>query len=430
MKKSAIRFGAIGLSVLTAASLVACSGSGGSADTPKPSASAGEVSGTVTFPSFFWADAGTEWQKSWVDTFKGAFPDVEVTQTPIPFADYHNKMYTDMASGQAADLVTPYDPQIGQWIREGLLEPLDDCLASHDIDTSTLIPAQELAIVDGKTYGIPLYTNPRVLVYNKQLFEQAGVSQPKDLKEFKKAISGATDSSTQQFGFGTVTGSDSPAATYLEIMPIIAGFGGAFVTDGKATADSDEVAEALSFIDELYDDGEIPQGQTQSAYREAFAAGKVASAAIGGFIFNVVKGKNPAVGEQLDAVPLPLPTGETVAVTVYLSIPAGAKNKDAACELLATSFDPELQATTSSMLTAIPATGEVDQAFLDENPYFQAVVDAADTAVSYAPQGAEEHMAEVTQTITDVYQEMLTTPMTGEEASKEIQSQLEALLKD
>lgn len=365
-----------------------------------------------------------------MDKFKKANPDISVTAAPVPFAEYHNKMYQDMASGQAPDVVTPYDPQIGQWAGEGLLEPLDECLASHHIDTASMVNAQKIAQIDGKTYGLLYYTNPRVLVYNKQLFEQAGVPAPKNLNEFKSAIAGATDKSKQQFGFGTVTGSESPAATYLEIMPVIAGFGGSFVTDGKASANSKETVEALSFLKELYVNGQIPQGQTQASYREAFTAGKVASAAIGGFIMGVARDKNPQVAKDLTAELLPLPSGKTVSVNVFLGIPSGAKNKKAACDYIALSLDPDLQKATAAQKTAIPATGEVDPAFLQQNPYFKAIVDADKVSVSYAPKGAEAHMAEVSKIITDAYQQMLTTSMTGEQAGAKIQSELEKLLKD
>jgi len=34
-------------------------------------------------------------------------------------------------------------------------------------------------MVDGKTYLVPTYTVPHVLYYNKDLFEKAGVKEPR-----------------------------------------------------------------------------------------------------------------------------------------------------------------------------------------------------------------------------------------------------------
>lgn len=404
-----------------AIALAGCAGgSGGGDDSAEGTA--------LNYPSFFWADSGSYWQTEHVDEFQAANPDIEITLAPVPFADYHRKMYTDMASGQAPDIVIPYDPEIGQWAREGLLEPLDDCLASHEIDTSELIEVQTVAEYDGSTYGLLYYSNPRVLVYNEALYSAAGLSAPTDIDEFQAAIEALHDESTQTYGFGAVTGSDSPAATYLDIMPIIAGFGGAFVEDGEATATKPETVEALEFIKSNVDAGLLPIGQTQAAYREAFSAGKIASSAVGGFIFDHTREKNPEVAEQLAATPLPFPGGGTVAVNVFLAIPADAENKDVACDFIASSLDEQLQAKTASMITAIPATGVVDEAFLAEAPYFGPILEAAERAVSYAPRGAEDKMADVTQIITSVYQEMLTTGMTAQEAAEKMQTQLESLL--
>jgi ABC-type glycerol-3-phosphate transport system substrate-binding protein len=407
---------------LTAVLLGCSAGSGGT----EPMSA--EPSGTLKFPSHFWAD-NTAWAIQLRDLFVKTYPAVTVDAAPIPFPDYHNKTYTDMAAGQAPDIVVPYDPQIGQWAREGLLEPLDTCLADNGIKTADLIPPQQVAQMNGKTYGLLYYSNPRVLVYNKQMFDKAGLTVPADVNALQTAIGKLRDPATQQFGFATVTGSESPAATYLDIMPIIAGFGGAFVTNGKATANSAQVVEALEFLRTNVANNTIPKGATQAGYRDAFIAGKVGSVAIGGFIVGTALTKNPAVGKVLDAAPLPFPSGKTIAVNVFLSIPAGARNKAAACKYIAMSLNPAIQEAAAAGVNGIPATGLVSEAFLQQSPFFRAVLDAAKVAVSYAPQGAEKHTAEVSQIVTDVYQEMLTTGLTARQAADKIQQKLDALLK-
>lgn len=416
IRKTVKKAGTVGVSVVILAStLSACSSGGNSSNTS---------STNLTFPSHFWSEPGNEFPRAVVDNFKAANPNIKVEMTPIPFADYHNKIYTQMASGQAPDVVVPYDPQLGQWGREGLLEPLDQCLADHHIDASKLIAGQKVAQIEGKTYGLLLVSNPRVLAYNKQMFADAGVPEPKNFDEFKAAVAAARNPAKQEFGFSTTTGTDS--TTYINLMPIIGGFGGAFVTDGKATANSKEVVDALTFVKDLYDKDQIPKGVNP---QEAFIAGKVASLAVGSFIIGQAKDKNPAVGANATTVPLPFPGKKTIAVNVFLSIPKGAKNKQAACDLIAASMDPELQKNAATQSFAIPATGEVDPTFLKEHPYFQAAIDASKVAVSYAPQGAEAKMPDVQKIVSDVYSEMLTTPMTGQEAGAKMQSELEALLR-
>lgn len=418
IKKAAKKVGAVGVTVaVLTTTLVACSG--GSSNT---------ASTTLSFPSHFWAEAGSAFPHAVVDKFKAANPSFTVEMPPVPFSDYHNKVYTQMASGQAPDVIVPFDPQIGQWAREGLLEPLDDCLAGHNLDTSKLIAGQKVAQIEGKTYGLLLYSNPRVLAYNQQMFADAGVAVPKNLDEFKAAMAALRNPSKQEFGFATISGAESPVETYISLMPIIAGFGGTFVTDGKATADSKEVVAALTLLKDLYDSDQMPKGMKQAGYYDAVMAGKVASTAIGSFIIGQAKEKNPAVAKNLTLETLPFPGKSTIAVNVFLSIPKAAKNKQAACDLIATTLDPDLQKNVATTEFSIPATGEVDPAFLQANPYFQATIDASKVAVSYAPRGAEAKMGDVQKIVSDVYQEMLTTPMSGQEAGAKIQSELEKLL--
>jgi multiple sugar transport system substrate-binding protein len=388
----------------------------------------GDLSGTLNFPGFFWQDPGHDWLLEQTDRFGTEHPGVTFSDAYVPFPNYHQKMYTDMAAGQAPDIVVPYDPQIRQWARQGLLEPLDEYLEAEGVDVEELIKPQQLAVVDGHIYGLLWYTNPRVLVYNQKMLSDAGLEPPANVDELNAAIERLRDESNQQFGFATVTGSDSPDATYLDIMPIIAGFGGAFVREGKPTANSPETVAALSFIEDNLTGNLVPRSTTQASYREAFINGKVGMITIGPFIVNAAKAENPPVGEQLSSTRVPLPSESNIAVNVFLAVPKDAQNKSAAVRFLLDSLLPEVQVQAAEKINGIPATGEVPEDFLEQNPWFQAPLDAAQVAVSYAPDGAEDQMPQILNIVIDNYQAMLATDATAQEAADAMQQELEELL--
>jgi ABC-type glycerol-3-phosphate transport system substrate-binding protein len=272
-------------------------------------------------------------------------------------------------------------------------------------------------------------SNPRVLVYNKALLDQAGLRPPTNLEEFKAGIAHLRNPATQQYGFATVTGSDSPDATYLDLMPIVAGFGGAFVRDGKPTATSPGTVAALDFLKQQTAAGLIPKAMTQATYRDALIAGKVAMSAIGGFIIGQANTKNPSVGHNLQAIPLPLPTGATISVNVFLAIPKGAKHKDLAIKFIQAMLQPDVQAKVATAGVAVPFEAQYVPAELtQQRPWFQAVLDASKTAGSYAPQGAEEKTPQVTKIITDNYQALLTTNETAQQAAEKMQRELAQVL--
>lgn len=403
--------------------------------TAASSAPPAALSGEIVFPSHIWAGAtGETVFYPYVEEFTADHPDVEIVPSDVPFADYHNKVFTDIAAGNAPDIVVPYDPQITPWIELGLLEPLNPWLeaAGYDLDTilEDWVAPQQLAIKDGQIYAVLLHSNPRALVYNEDLLDGAGVAVPTTPEELLSAAEALRDEGNQQFGFATMSGSATADITFLEIMPIINGFGGAFVTDGQPTANSPETVAALEFIEQMYDQELIPLGVDHTVYREAFIQGKIAALTIGAFIIGQAGANNPDIVPSLAAAPLPFANEQSIAVNVFLGVPTDSENKDAAAAFIIGLLDDAKQGDLAISGTAIPARrGTVPAEYVAENPWFQAIVDAGDTAVSYAPRGAEQEMTEVMEIVTTQYQAMLFGDLTAQQAADQMQEELAQLLQ-
>lgn len=421
--------------------LTACGGAGeqsaaNEADPAEPSGGAGsnEISGEIDFPGHLWTGSAAPVMSRYRESFEADNPGVEIIASDVPFATYHDKTFADMAAGNAPDIVVPYDPQIGLWAEEGLLEPLNPYLeaAGYDLQAMTddFVPVQQLAIRDGEVYGVLWTANPRVLLYNEALLQAAGASVPTSVEEFRTTIEAVQDESTQTFGFATTTGSDSADATYLDLMPIVAGFGGAFCRDGVPTADEPAVVDALTFIKDLHDRGAIPRGQDLTTYREAFIEGKVATLTIGAFLVGQAEEQNPDIVQDISAAPIPLPVEESISVNVFLSIPSGAENKDAAAAFIVGLLEDQWQSDIAETTVSIPArTDTMPDSLLEDKPWFEAVAQAGDDAISYAPDCAPEVVTEVMETVTSNYQAMLLQGVPPEQVAADIQSQLEALTR-
>jgi len=383
----------------------------------------------LDFPAFVWGEANN---KPWFEGLKAQYEaenaNYSITATNVPFATYHDDMYTRMVTKHAPDIVLPYDPQIVQWADAGLLTPLNPYLDQAGIDVGKLIPTNQLAVVDGKVYGVVQQSNPRVLVYNRDLFKRAGAGEPTSYDAYKAALSSIAKLGGGLYGYAFDTASDTANATYLDIMPVVAGFGGAFVRDGKPTASSAETVAALAFLKDAYDSKQVPRGSTTDTYREAFLAQKVASLTIGPYIMSVAKSSAPATFKNLNAVPLPFPGHSTISVNVFMSIPSSSKNKDAAAKFITTMLTDKWQANVTSMINALPArTDQVPKSFVTERPWFQAVVDSSRTAVSYAPQGLNEKSSKGLDIITKAFQRMLFSGVSAQDTGAAIDEQLAQL---
>ncbi|TDE03105.1 ABC transporter substrate-binding protein [Jiangella asiatica] len=383
----------------------------------------------LSVPSHLWeGGADAEYMALMEELTVADNPGASIDKPVIPFADYHQQAYTQMVSGQAPDVVIPYDPQMTQWVQQDLLEPLNPWLEEAGVDVEAMIEAEQVAVVDGEVYGLLAHSNPRLLVFNRQLFEQAGVEIPTTPEDWRAAIEAIRDTDNEVFGAAFVTGGASPADIYQYLMPIVAGFGGAFVTDGEPTATSDEVVEALDFVKGLYNDGLVPAGTSSADIVDAFQSGKIASVVTGPFLAVATQEANPEVAQHVSLAQAPLPN-PSVSVNLFMAMPRDAQHKDLAADFILNTVDPQILDLTIREKFVPPGMPvDVPADLLAEHPYLQEVVDAATTAVSYAPGGVGEQATDVMNIVGDGFQAMLTNDLSAEETAESIQNELTTLL--
>jgi multiple sugar transport system substrate-binding protein len=217
--------------------------------------------------------------------------------------------------------------------------------------------------------------------------------------------------------------------SYLESAPLIVGIAGGLFQHGKPRATDPAVVTALRTYKTLYDERLVPRGVETAAYREMLGRGQIAMYAGGSFIASTVKAVSEATYADLGAVPLPFLTGKSVAVTVFLGIPAGAKSKDGAAALLMTLLRDQHQQEIVEQLASFPARkGMVRPAFLRDNPWFAAFAEAADSATSYAPEGAEAHGQEIIKIVATNLERLLFDGASPEQTAQALQAELEGLL--
>jgi multiple sugar transport system substrate-binding protein len=109
--------------------------------------------------------------------FEQAHPNIDLIITLIPEDQYVVKIDTAMAAGSPPDLGFLYEPR---WVKAGKILPLDDMIAANKIDVSDFNKAvmEGLCTFDGKIYCVGSYTGAVVLLYNKDMFDAAGLAYP------------------------------------------------------------------------------------------------------------------------------------------------------------------------------------------------------------------------------------------------------------
>lgn len=262
---------------------------------------------------------------------------IDATFESIPFAEYNTKLLLELQGSAAPDLYWVLETSAPAFVASGLLADLTDALADYNPDD--LSPsAMELWQADGKTYAVPFSTSPFFILYNVDLFEQAGVKTPAEqvaegtwtwdaFREASKAIK----DSTGVWGYMTVDAQGYDARILHNLCPIIRSNGGdIWDKEGNVLIDQPEaVAATQLFHDMVYQDKSVvPPGDESSFFTgdAAMTVGQISR------VSNLAE-----VEWNWDLAPMPSGTaGEAPVIgQAGLGAFAGGKNAELAKELVA-----------------------------------------------------------------------------------------------
>ena len=146
------------------------------AEAPKP----GDKDATLRF-AWWGGDARHEATFEALKIFNAKYPKVKVEVEYQGYDGYHDKMFTQLASGTAPDLFQ-YNPEnLPDIVGENKIESLDSYIKNGLLDLSNVADASLYdGKYDGKIYGIPMSTQTFCVMYNKNLFDEAKVVYPED----------------------------------------------------------------------------------------------------------------------------------------------------------------------------------------------------------------------------------------------------------
>lgn len=137
-----------------------------------------KLSGKVTFLTNRTDMIGKEYD-DYVKRFNEKYPDIQI-EFEASQTDYNQQIKVRMASGELPDLM--FIPDIPNSDLPKYFAPLDD------LDLSAGVTFKDFKSFDGKLYGITTGNSTSGIVYNKQAFADAGITEiPKTWDEFLEA---------------------------------------------------------------------------------------------------------------------------------------------------------------------------------------------------------------------------------------------------
>ncbi|MEV4615324.1 extracellular solute-binding protein [Kitasatospora sp. NPDC049258] len=362
-----------------AVTLAACGSSGTSAD--------GKSSGPVTITYWDTSNATNEAPnyQELVKKFEAANPNIKVNFENVPFDQAQNKLQTAMGAKGAPDVFRSEVGWTSAFAKAGFLEPLDGTPALADAAAFQPSLIQQ-AKFDGKTYGAPLVTDTLGLLYNKALFEKAGITKAPATWDELKADAAQLKDKAGVDGFFMRAGDGYYA------MPLLFGEGTDMVDakSKKITIASPEAAKAVETYKSLFTaPGTVKADVTTDSYAhmmDAFNTGKVAMIIQGPWeVTNIFKGSAFSDQKNLGIAPVPAgSTGKAGAPTGghNVSVYAGSDDahKAAAEKLAGFLTSAESQTFLALKNSTLPTRTDAYTAEVKANPGiagFQAVLGSA-----------------------------------------------------
>lgn len=139
--------------------------------------SAGE---TVTITHYTIDSPDRTFVEKLVPEFEKAHPNIKIKVTKAPYEQFDSKLQSSIAAGNSPDVTSHWGyGGFMEYYNKGMLMDLSPYLGDFKAADYN-IPEDVMNIykVDGKTYGIPLNSYVTVMLYNKDLFDKAGLPYP------------------------------------------------------------------------------------------------------------------------------------------------------------------------------------------------------------------------------------------------------------
>lgn len=292
-----------------------------------------------------------DWRTDWfpvmaqqeLDEFNAANSDIQVYYTPDP-EDYQQKMISDFQTGIAADVFQGCCTHFPSWAQMGYTLDLRSYVAKY-LDQATIndwdpVQYQSFFSEDGKQFGLPKYHGALALYYNKDIFDEYGVSYPDetwDYIDYLDAMKKLTQDRDED-GYVDLWGSMLDI-TWDRLQIHVNAWGGHFVDPNNPSnclMGEPEAIAALEWIRaRMWDDNVMasPLDVQNLSTREAFITQRVAMVEDGSWALkDVLNGAKFRIGIA------PMPKGPvrraTLATTDGFGIYAETEHPDQAWKLM------------------------------------------------------------------------------------------------
>ena len=409
-----------------AATLTAGCGSDSSGESGEKSSSSGE-SKEITFMAPDWANPGDELLAEFTEE-----TGISVIFNEVSWDDIRDKVSIAASGGEAAADVIEVDwSWVGEMNSAGWLEPIE--MTDEDKED---MPTLETFTIDGEILAVPYANDYRIAYYNKEHFEQAGITEvPETWDEVYDALKKIKEAGIVEYPYTMPMNADESATTSMMWM--------AFSRSGQVFNDDDTlneeaVMDALTFENQLVQDGFVDPASISfngmDCYRK-ITSGE-ASFMVGPTKFVGISNDPEQCSEIGNIVPILLPgtdgtSPQTMALPEAVGITSFSENKGAAQEFVKWYSSADVQKRMYAVNSSIPTRNSVLAEMVEDGTFENAgaMLDEADLIKSVFPNGVPSYYSEMSNTMYNNINQMVLGEQTPQGAFDAMNAKVNELIE-
>nr|AYQ72921.1 sugar ABC transporter substrate-binding protein [Cohnella candidum] len=367
-----------------------------------------------------------------IKKFEEANPGVTVKWTDLPYDAMESKLLASIAGGNAPDVVN---------LNTGMTMTLAGKNALVDMNKEATDEQRSIyfenlynsAKLGDSVYAFPWYYGLSAFIYNKDLYEKAGLdpnSPPKTMEELKQQAVTIKEK-TGKYGF--VPSYNPPADLYFSGVPMISD------DKKKMIINTPEALEWVKWNKALFDEKVVPKEALSADANYAtdkYQGGQIATLTTGAQFLSRVKTNAKKVYDNTLVAPMPtMKSGKYHAGLMNLVVPTASKNHTEAIALANFMTNDESQLEFCKIVNILPSTKKAAA-----DPFFTQAGDDPESKVKVivAQEAAQaqdftlgvKDEGKILEPLWKNWQKMLLGQMTPEDYLSQSEAQAQKLLDE
>jgi ABC-type glycerol-3-phosphate transport system substrate-binding protein len=220
-----------------------------------------------------------------IQKFHDSQSDIHINEGGWGAQTYFSEILVQAKSGRIdGDMFTQTPDGFLRLMRAGHTISLEDVVKRAGV---TLSKAQDMLRKDGEVNGLDIVTVQFGLLYNKKLYDKAGLGEPKSIDEWVEGAKALTDR-PNQFGIFSAHVPSEPFSVWFILAQWVVLDDGVLAVGPKPRLTSDPVINGIKLFKTMYDNA-MPQGTDEATATTMFGASKIAQQLIVSPAVNVWK---------------------------------------------------------------------------------------------------------------------------------------------